>query len=419
MFSLRGRSLGLCLAAAALIALSASASARADAVTDWNVHAVSSLVGTAGQSPTVSTIHLAMVHGAVYDAVNSIDERYEPYLVEVRARDWYSKDAAAATAAYRVLSAVVPAQQPALAALHDASLASIPAGRAKDGGVAVGEIAAASMLAARTNDGRFGAYRFPAPATPQDPWAAGSWRPVLPAFGNDPAAWVKNVRPFLIRDPARYASDGPNALTGKRYARELDEVKSLGSLTSTTRTADQTDQARFWSEGPQPWTRIARQLSASHGLRGIESARLFAMLYTTGADALISVWTDKARWLSWRPITAIREADRDGNPATEADPGWLPLINNPGYPEQPSGLSAVSAAMAEALEDVFGRHARFSATSLTSNTTRSYRGFSQAVDEAVDARVYSGIHFRKADEDGAEIGEDVARDALERFFERD
>jgi hypothetical protein len=415
MLALRGRSLGLCLAAAALIALSASASARADAVTDWNVHAVSSLVGTAGQSPTVSTIHLAMVHGAVYDAVNSIDERYEPYLVEVRARDWYSKDAAAATAAYRVLSAIVPAQQATLGPLYDASLASIPAGRAKEGGIEVGEIAAAAMLAARKDDGRFGTYRFPAPATP----GAGEWRPVLPAFGNDPAAWVKDVKPFLIRNPLRYLSDAPDPLTSKSYARELNEVKSLGALNSATRTADQTDQARFWAEGPQPWTRIARQLSASHGLRTVENARMFAAMYTTGADTLISVWCSKAQWLSWRPITAIREAGSDGNSATEADPAWLPLINTPGYPEQPSGLSAVSAAMAEALEDVFGRHERFSATSVTSNTTRSYRSFAQAVDEAVDARVYSGIHFRKADEGGAEIGESVAEDALERYFERD
>ena len=419
MLALRARSLGLCLAAAALIALSASASARADAVTDWNANAVSSLVGTAGQSPTVSTVHLAMVHGAVYDAVNSIDERYEPYLVEVRARDWYSKDAAAATAAYRVLLGIVAGQQGALAPLYEASLASIPAGRAKDGGIAVGEIAAAAMLAARTGDGRGGAYRFPAPATPQDPWAVGRWRPVLPAFGNDPAAWIKDVEPFVIRDPAHYGTDGPYPLASRRYAREFDEVKAVGSLGSTVRTADQTDQARFWAEGPQPWTRVARQLAAERGLRSVEAARMFAMLYMTGADALISVWSDKARWLSWRPITAIREAASDGNPDTEADATWLPLINTPGYPEQPSGLSAVSSAMAESLEAVFGHRVRFSVTSLSSNTTRSYRGFSPAVDEVVDARVYSGIHFRKADEDGVKIGEDVARDALERYFERD
>jgi hypothetical protein len=412
----RSRSLALCLAAAALIALSASASARADAVTDWNVNAVNALVGTAGQSPTVSSIHLSIVHGAVYDAVNSIDERYEPYRVQVRARDWYSKDAAAATAAYKVLLALVPNQQATLKPLYDASLAAIPAGEAKDGGVAVGEIAAAAMLAARANDGRGGAYRFPVVVEPADP---GRWKPVLPSFGNDPAAWIKDVEPFLIRDPTRYGGPAPDSLTSMSYAREFNEVKAVGALTSATRTADQTDQARFWAEGPQPWTRIARQLAIAYRLRSVDSARLFAGLYMAGADALIGVWNGKAQYLFWRPITAIREADGDGNDATEKDAGWLPLINTPGYPDQPSGLSSISAAMGEVLEQTFGRRERISATSLVSNTTRSWHSFDEAVDEVIDARVYSGIHFQKADDDGAAIGRSVARYGLARYFERD
>ena len=177
MRSLRARGLGLCLLVAGLITLSFSASARADTVTDWNTHAVSALVSTAGQSPTVSTVHLAMVHGAVYDAVNSIDERYEPYLVEVRARDWYSQDAAAATAAYRVLVALVPGQQSTLGAAVRGVAGSVPAGEAKQGGIWVGEVAAAAMLAARTGDGRGGPYRFPVPRRPAGrPVAAGAAR---------------------------------------------------------------------------------------------------------------------------------------------------------------------------------------------------------------------------------------------------
>ena len=296
MLALRSRSLGLCLAAAALIALTASASARADTVTDWNVNAVNALVTTAGQSPTVSTVHLAMVQGAVYDAVNSIDERYEPYLVEVRARDWYSKDAAAATAAYRVLLGIVPAQEPTLTPLYNASLASIPAGAAKDGGIRVGEVAAAAMLADRKNDGRFGAYRFPAPATPTDPWPVGQWRPVLPAFGNDPAAWIKDVRPFLIRDP--YASPAPYPLTSKKYAREFDEVKTIGSLDLHDAHRRPDRPGALLGGRPAGWTRAARQLAIDRGLRSIESARMFAMQYMTGADALISVWNGKAHTCS-------------------------------------------------------------------------------------------------------------------------
>jgi hypothetical protein len=419
MPSLRARRVGLSVAAAAFLALSGSAPAGADTVTDWNTNAVNALVGTAGQSPTVSSVHLSMVHGAVYDAVNSIDERYEPYVVDVRARRWYSTDAAAATAAYKVLISIVPNQQPALSGLYQSTLASIPDGQAKTGGVRVGEIAAAAMLAERTGDGRYGTYRFPAPATAQDPWPAGQWRPVLPSFGNDPGAWVKDVRPFLIEDPKRYGTRGPDALTSRRYTRDFDEIKAIGSLNSTTRTADQTDQARFWAEGPQPWTRAARALAIERGLSSVQSARMFAMLYMAGADSLIATWNDKAKWLFWRPITAIREADRDGNPDTAPDANWTPLIPTPPYPDQPSGLSAVSAAMACALEEVIGHHVRFSVTSITSNTTRSYRSFEDAVGEVVDARVYSGIHFRKADDDGKRLGTDVARDGLKNAFERD
>ena len=408
----RMRSAGL-LAAVAAVAVLAASPARADTVTDWNVNATDALVTTAGQAPTVSTIHLAMVHGAVFDAVNSIDRGYEPYLVRVPARSWYSQDAAAATAAYRVLTNIVPAQQATLGARYAASLAAIPDGSAKQGGIAVGEAAAWAMIAARTEDGRFGPYRFPAGAAP------GSWRPVLPAFVNDPNAWVKDVDPFLGKDPERFRSHGPYDLGSRRYAREFEEVKSLGSLTSTKRSADQTDAAKFWAEGPMIITRLTRDLSARFGLGVPDAARMYAMEYLTGADALIAVWNDKARWLFWRPITAIREAAADGNPATEADPGWLPLINNPPYPDHPSGLAGVSRAMCESLEDFFRTdRIAFTATSLNSGTSRSFARFSQAADEVVDARVWSGIHFRHADEDGSHIGKEVARWRDSRFFKK-
>jgi hypothetical protein len=408
----RMRSAGL-LAAVAAAAVLAASPARADTVTDWNRNATDALVTTAGQAPTVSTIHLAMVHGAVFDAVNSIDRGYDPYLVRVPARSWYSQDAAAATAAYRVLSDIVPAQQSTLAARYAASLAPIPDGAAKRGGIAVGEAAGWAMIAARTEDGRFGPYRFPVGAAP------GSWRPVLPPFPNDPNAWVKDVEPFLGKDPERYRSHGPYDLGSRKYAREFEEVKLLGSLTSTDRSADQTDASRFWAEGPMIITRLTRDLSFRFGLSVTDAARMYAMEYLTGADTLIAVWDDKAHWLFWRPITAIREAASDGNPATEPDPGWLPLINNPPYPDHPSGLASVVSAMCESLEDFFRTdRIAFTATSLNSQTTRSFARFSQAADEVVDARVWSGIHFRNADEDGARIGKEVARWRDRHFFKK-
>jgi hypothetical protein len=389
-----------------------SAQASADTVTDWNQRATDALIVTAGQTPPVSVQHLAMVHGAVYDAVNAIDRRYQPYLVKPRARRWYSQDAAAATAAYRMLVAIVPAQQPALEAQYLTSLAAVPPGRAKDGGIRVGESAAAAMVAARANDGRFGPFRFAVGTEP------GQWRPVLPAFVNDPNAWIARVRPFLLFRASQVRTHGPNALKGRAYAREFAEVKSLGSATSTTRTADQTDMSRFWAEhATAMWSRIFRQLSAGHHLRTADAARYFAMLYLTGADAAIGCWDDKARWGFWRPITAIREADADGNPATEPDPAWLPLLATPPYPDQPSGHNCLSSSFVETLKDFFGTdRAQFSALSAVSGTTRSYSRFSQAIEEIVDARVYSGLHFRTADVQGAQLGREVARWREQHYF---
>jgi hypothetical protein len=398
------------LVAGALLAVAAPA--RAGTVSDWSLNATNALIVTAGQSPTVSLPHIAMVHGAVYDAVNAIDRRHEPYLGAPPALPWYSTDAAAATAAYRVLAALVPAQQPALELLYRHSLAGIPAGAARDGGTAVGEAAAAAMLAARAGDGRFGPFRFATGSR------AGTWRPVLPAFVNDPFAWLARMKPFLIESAAQFRSDGPNALTSAEYAEEFAEVKSLGSQKGSARTAEQTDMARFWAEHPPAmWSRVFRALAAEHELDDAAGARLFAMLYLTAADAAIACWDDKARWLFWRPITAIREAGADGNDATDPDSAWLPLIATPPYPEYPSGHGCVSGSIVHTLQDFFGTdRMSFSAVSTVSGTTRSFTRFSQAIKEIIDARVFSGIHFRIADVQGAVIGKKVAHWRDKHYF---
>jgi hypothetical protein len=403
----------LMLVALVVGVLTAPSVARADTVTQWNQNATTALMVTAGQGPQLSVPHMAMVQGAVYDAVNAIDGGHEGYLLTSRvATPFDSKEAAAATAAYRVLLNLVPAQQAVLDAQYAASLAAIPDGSAKTRGIAVGGAAAAAMIAARTDDGRFGAYRFPVGT------GAGQWRPVLPAFVNDPAAWLKDVRPFLIKSGTQFQSDDPLSLTSKKYAREFNEVKSVGSATSTTRTADQTLAARYWAENPPAtWSRVFRTLASQEALSLVDNARFFAMLYMTGADALITVWNDKARDPFWRPITAIREADADGNPDTVADPAWLPLIPTPPYPEHSSGHSGLSGAFVATLQDFF-RTDRIGWTDTNNGgLTRSFTRFSQAIDEIVDARVWSGIHFRTADEQGAEIGSQVARYRDMHYFE--
>jgi hypothetical protein len=400
------RRAGLLAAVAALLAV-AAAPARADTVTDWNLNATNAL------PPLGFVPHLAMVHGAVYDAVNAIDGGHDGYLLSPRlARPTDSKEAAAATAAYRVLLELVPAQQPTLDVQYAASLAGIPDGPAKTRGIAVGNAASAAMIAARTDDGRFGPFRFSVGTGP------GEWRPVLPAFVNDPGAWLKDVKPFLIRSPSQFRSDGPLPLSSHRYAREFEEVKSLGSATSTDRTADQTLAARYWAENAAAtWGRIFRSLSAQQGLSLVDNARFFAMLYMTGADAAISVWDDKAYWSFWRPITAIREADTDGNARTVADEDWLPLIPTPPYPEHPSGHSGLSGSIVKTLQQFFGTDTVAWSDTNVGGLTRSFTRFSDAIEEIVDARVWSGIHFRTADEQGERIGRQVARYREQHYFQ--
>jgi PAP2 superfamily len=404
------RVLGLLAASAALLV--PVASARADTVTEWNLNAANALFVTAAQPPQVSVPHLAMVHGAVYDAVNAIDGGHEGYLVSSgSAQPSDSKEAAAAAAARRVLVHLVPAQEATLDALYAASLAGVPDGPAKTGGVAVGEQAGAAMIAARVNDGRFGQFRFAVGSGP------GVWRPVLPAFINDPNAWLKDLKPFLIDDPAQFRSNGPLALTSRRYTREFEEVKALGSLSSTERTADQTHAARYWAENPPAtWSRIFRTLSAQQGLTLVENARLYAMLYMTAADALISVWDDKAHALFWRPITAIREAGGDGNPDTQPQDGWTPLIATPPYPEHPSGHTGLSGSIVKTLQQFFGTDEIGWTDTNNGGLTRSFSSFSQAIEEIVDARVWSGIHFHTADEQGQRIGRRVAGYRQGRYF---
>src|SRR6266540_1099850 len=280
------------LVAVAVGALSASARGQpaGNAAIEWNAVATTA---AAGQPPHVVPLSLAMVQGAVYDAVNAIDGGHQPYLVSPPANPSDSKVAAVATAAFRVLvgfpdlPGLFPAQISTLQPLYDASLADVPDGAAKTGGIAVGEAAARAMLVARTGDGRGG------PFTVVEGTDPGEWRLAPPQgptgiVARDPAPWVGNVRPFLVPNVEMLRTDGPNALTSAAYAEDFNEVKELGSLTSTRRTADQTAAAIFWQDsGPAIWNRVYRALATSHGLDIVDSARLFAMTNLAAADGSI------------------------------------------------------------------------------------------------------------------------------------
>lgn len=433
------------LAVTALLAvfvggLSASAQGQpaVNTATEWN--AIAANVITSAQPAHVAPLSMAMVQGAVYDAVNAIDGGHQPYLVSPPASSGDSKDAAVATAAFRVLvgfspelPGLFPAQLSTLQPLYDESLASVPDGAAKTGGIAVGEAAAAAMLAARAGDGRGGPFTFVFGTDP------GEWRlapPQGPAgiVARDPAPWVGNVRPFLVPEVGMLRTDGPNPLTSAAYTEDFNEVKELGSLTSTRRTADQTAAAVFWQDsGPAIWNRVFRALAASQDLDIVESARLFAMTNLAAADGSIGCWNDKYYWNFWRPITAIREASTDGNPATEADPAWVPLFDptvpvsgpplvTPGFPDHPSGHTCVSGATVHALKAFFGTDkVAFTAVSNKCSPApcppRSFDRFSEALKEIIDARVWSGIHFRTADVQGAVLGKKVAHWLEKHYFQ--
>ena len=402
-------------AVASVAALAAPAVAHADAVTQWNLNASSALMVTAGQGPQLSVPHMAMVHGAVYDAVNAIDGGHEGYLLTSRvATPFDSQEAAAATAAYLVLLNLVPAQKATLDGQYAASLAPIPDGTAKTRGIAVGGAAAAAMIAARTDDGRFGAYRFPVGTGP------GQWRPVLPAFVNDPFAWLKDVKPFLIKS-------GYTVRLGRPCAAREQEVRARAQRGQVARICDEHRlgrRTRRWRPATgrrtrrATWSRIFRTLSAQQNVSLTGNARLYAMLYMSAADALITVWNDKAEYLFWRPITAIREADTDGNPDTVADPAWLPLIPTPPYTEHSSGHNGLSGAIVATLQDFFGTDRIGWTDTNNGGFTRSYTRFSDAIEEIIEVRIWSGIHFRSADEQAAKIGKQVARYREQHFFDR-
>ncbi len=418
--------------ALALVALASPLIAQANEVAHWNQIATDTLAAfppAAGGAPNALQANMGMTQGAVYDAINAIEPRHRPYLLATRFNANASKEAAAATAAYSVLSNIVstvPAGIPfpnramlqaSLDAAYAASLAGIPDGPPKTQGIAAGNAAANAMLAARQNDGRFG----PSPWVPNyDP---GHWQPLLNPDGTpilDPTAWVANVRPFLMQSTSQFRTDGPNALTSTAYAEDFNEVKALGSLNSTVRTPEQTHIAIFWQGAPPPlaWNRVARNLIDQYAVDIGNSALLFAMLNLSAADAAINCWNDKYYWDFWRPWTAIQRADEDGNPDTDPDPSWTALLTAP-YPEHPSGHLSGDGAHLEVLQMFFGTDKiRFGViSSRFPGETRYFDRFSDALQEIIDARIWAGLHFRTADVQAKILGRKVVHYMATHYFQ--
>ena len=417
----RGRStrlagpMGLLLIAASLLipAASVSAAEPTNMVLEWNTNAINAIANAPtadppglGQVPPLAPVSLAMVHGAIYDAVNSIDDTRQPYLVNVAAPAGASRAAAVAQAAHDVLVGIVPASAPqvktSLDALLAISLAKITPGAARNGGVAVGAAAARAMLANRVGDGRANTARtYPIGTTP------GKWRPV-PPLSNNVFSWIGDVRPFSLNGGSQFKVPPDPPLLSAQYTAEFNEVKALGAQTGSTRNAAQEALANFIVVNPfSPVNTAFREIATAKGLSTSQQARLFAMTSLSSADALIGCFNNKNRYLSWRPQTAIQLAATDGNPNTVANPGWLSKFPTPGYPDNPSGYNCFAAAMMTAGRAFFGTDS-VAFELRTTASTRPYTRFTGYMTDAIEGRILIGFHFRHADVNGAWLGKTVA-----------
>ncbi len=380
-------------------------------VIDWN-QVLLSIVTTPGAQPATiqPTRNFAILHAAIYDAVNAIDRGHEPYLIFVRAPRAASETAAADAAAHTVLLGLYPAQQSVLDADYTAELAQVPDGPAKDKGVRLGKQVAADLLAIRGNDG---SSVIPPPFVPgTDP---GDYQPTPPNFAAPAFTTWGQVTPFVLDRGDQFRPAPPPALTSDAYAAALNEVKSLGSATSTTRTAEQTQIGTFWNPPIQNfWNQIAQTVAAARHSDLPTTARLFAALNLSFADSVIAFYDAKYTYRLWRPVTAIRLADTDGNPATAADPTWLPLAGNTAPdPSYPGAHSTISAAAADVLASFYGDDQSFSVSSpALPGVTRSFASFGAAEEEAGLSRIYAGQHSRFDHVAGLTLGHDVARFVL-------
>jgi len=412
MSRLRWTSVAFCL----VTVMMQATAVRADVVLDWNAHAARAIVTVGGQVPPRALIRLAMVHLAIYDAVNAIEGApFEPYVSRPSVERPASAEAAVAAAAHDVLVALFPAQMADLDAKYAASLASLPDDIAKPNGIAVGQEAARALLNARAQDGRDATVIYVPGSGP------GEWVPTPPAFLTAQAPETRFVQPFTLNSPSQFRPEAPFSLDSEEWARDYDEIKTLGSAVGSSRTAEQTDIARFWSDNPPlQWNRAWRALSQAKGLGLAENARYFAMLASASADALIACWDAKFFYNFWRPVTAIRAGDSDGNPKTMPDPAWIGLIVTPPHPEYPAAHGCFSGASTATLKDFFGTdEGGFwidSNVAGLANPVRTYFRFSDALAEVAEARIYGGMHYRNSTRIGANIGKQVSRFTTTHFF---
>jgi hypothetical protein len=411
----------LLVIAAALVMATAAAGGRnhaqavahdpqPNAVTHWSL--VSQNAISVGRPPASSEVLHGLVHAAIYDTVVAVEGEYEPFAVSIRPRRPTSVDAAVAAAARGVLVVRVPGQAPMVEAEYTAYLAGIPDGPRKTNGIRLGRSVAGAYLGLRSDDGYDNVVQWVQP-----PVGPAVFEPIPP--GSTPVdVKLKQVRPLAFDDPSRFRPDGPDRLTSRSYTRDFNEVKALGRIDSAERTPEQTEIARFWTDHAMAfYNRNLRNLALDRGLDTLETARMMAMVHVSAADSLVGCWEAKYHDTFWRPQHAIQRADTDGNPDTIQDPTWTHLLLG-NHPEYPSGHACFTSAATHALAEYFGTdRVAWELDSTVTGTTHEFDRLRDVRAEVTWARIYGGLHFRKAMEDGAELGKRTTRYVLRHNFE--
>ncbi len=385
--------------------------ASTDMVLDWNQIMQTTVTPN---NPFVQARSGAIVQLAVFEAVNAIIGDYEPYLGTITAPAGASPDAAVVAAAHRTLVTLHPGSVLTLDAARAASLAMIPDGQSKVDGIAVGESAAAALLALRSSDGAGAVVPYTPGTNP------GDWQPTPPAFA--PAAFVGwgQVTPFAMLYGSQFRLSPPPPIYSGEFARDYNEVKKVGAVNSTVRPQDRTDVARFFAAATAIYVfnSAARQVSAAQGKTLSENAHIFAMLGMAICDASIAAMDTKYFYNYWRPVTAIRAGDTDDNHKTDPDPTWLPLIPTPAFPSYPSAHGTLSGAARRVLERIYGKsqHAITLTHPGVSGIVLNYSSWKQITDDISDARVYGGIHYRFDQTAGDRQGRRVATYILQNYL---
>jgi hypothetical protein len=388
-----------------------------NAVTDWNNIAVTTaLAGNSvipKNSPNGTALYLAYVHLATHDAVNAIEHRFQPYGPAFASPAGASSPAAVAAAAYYILQYHFPDQAATLAAQYNAYIAQLPSS-GKIEGALVGMKAARQIITMRLNDGRGAnvSYTYPVVPTP------GVWIPTPPAFAQPVTPWMGQMKPFTMTSASQFFPEPPPPLGSREWAEDYNQVKALGSKNSAVRTPEQTETALFWTENTSAqYARTLRELTAKLGLDLAASARLFALVWTNSADALIGCWNAKYTYSFWRPVTAINNGDIDGNPETEADPLWTPLATTPGHPEYPSAHGCFTGAVANTLKRFLGnRDFELAVSSTVTGTVHTLDNAMALEKEVENARIWAGIHYHHSVVQGTNIGRKVSDQAYREFF---